>query len=286
MRGIASEMNLSETVFVQTPTALGVDFRFRFFTPKQEIPFAGHPTIGAVFSLMDPSPLNPEPQEKPAMDPNIGANELIAYEMRIEMGAGIFPVTALVRKGRVERVKMTQGKPEFVQVVEDLPLAAKALGIEQHKVGRPHLPMQVASTGLPHLFVPVEDLKTMKKIQTNSEAIRQLCRLAEVSCLMAFTLDTVDEKSSVHSRMFAPELGITEDPVTGSGSGALGAYLVHNWAFGKPEENETVSIVNEQGYEINRPGKVLIEIDVKSSQPSLVRIFGECVIVAAGTLRI
>lgn len=286
MLRIAAEMNLSETSFVQTPSSPGVDYRFRFFTPKREIPFAGHPTVGTVYALMDPSPLHPDPPDKPVMDPYAGESDSIPYTIRIEMGTRVIPVEALVRKGAVERVVMTQGKPEFSPIPPEWERAASALGLARKRLGIGSLPMEVVSTGLPHLFVPVSDLSSMRDIRPNPEAVGSLCRLAGVSCLMAFTLKTVEENSAVHSRMFAPELGILEDPVMGSGSGALGAYLVKNGAFSAGGNSGPVFMVNEQGYEMGRPGKVSIEVEIKNSLPERVRISGQAVLVGAGTLRI
>jgi trans-2,3-dihydro-3-hydroxyanthranilate isomerase len=265
MQRIAREMNLSETAFVLPPTAPGADVRVRFFTPEREIPFAGHPTLGTHYLL--------------ALE---GRYELQEPTTRIhqEIGLGVLPVDLHVTDGRVTHVVMTQDLPTFGPEVTDRLLVARAFGLSPEAIALEH-PVQVVSTGLPHLIIPLSSLKAVEAARVERSAMDELADEAGVDCFMPFSLETVDPAKSVHVRMFAPRLGVPEDPATGSGSGALGAYLVHhNLMEAAPP---TTAIVSEQGLEAGRPSTVRIEVD-GTDEIAAVRVGGQVVKVLEGTL--
>ncbi|MFQ6672264.1 MAG: PhzF family phenazine biosynthesis protein, partial [Candidatus Tectimicrobiota bacterium] len=212
MQAIAREMNLSETAFVLPPTDPGADVRVRFFTPEREIPFAGHPTLGTHYLL--------------ALEGRYALEEPVT-RIHQEVVVGVLPVDLYVADGRVTHVVMTQGRPTFGPEVPDRALVAEALALKPDALtlGRP---AQVVSTGLPHLIIPVESLKAVEAARVERAAMDALAEALEVDCFMPFSLETQDPAKTVHVRMFAPRLGVPEDPATGSGSGALGAYLVRH----------------------------------------------------------
>ena len=269
LQQIAREMNLSETVFVLPPTDQAAVVRLRIFTPTQEIPFAGHPVLGTFFILAELG--------------IISVKESITRVMQ-ECNIGLFPVELYAEDGRVEQVVMTQPKPEFlgsVEEMEDLYKVASALGLLKHVIADMKWPIEVVSTGLPVMIVPVRTLTAVRLIRPDASAIMDVCRRFGANGIMVFTTVTVEPSSTVHTRMFAPSIGILEDPATGSASGALGAYMVQNGVVDVAPTNE---IIIEQGYEIERPSQILVRIESDDDVIQTVKVGGQCVMVVEGTL--
>ena len=270
LQQIAREMNLSETVFVFPPTDKAAVARLRIFTPTQEIPFAGHPVLGTFFILAE---LGIIPVKNP-----------ITRVMQ-ECNIGLFPVELHADDGQVERVVMTQPKPEFlgpVEETEDLYKVASALGLSKHVIADTKWPIEVVSTGLPVLIVPVRTLTAVRSIRPDASAIMDVCRRFGANGIMVFTTVTVEPTATVHTRMFAPSIGILEDPATGSASGALGAYLVQN---GVVDVAPTTEIIAEQGYAIDRPSCIFVQVDSDDDIIQSVKVGGQCVMVIEGTLK-
>jgi trans-2,3-dihydro-3-hydroxyanthranilate isomerase len=270
LQQIAREMNLSETVFVFPPTDQAAVARLRIFTPTQEIPFAGHPVLGTFFILAELG--------------IIPVKESITRVMQ-ECNIGLFPVELHAEDGQVERVVMTQPKPEFlgpVDEIEDLYKVASALGLSKHVIADTKWPIEVVSTGLPVLIVPVRTLTAVRSIRPDASAIMDICRRFGANGIMVFTTVTVEPTSTVHTRMFAPSIGILEDPATGSASGALGAYLVQN---GVVDVAQTTEIIAEQGYAIDRPSRIFVQVDSDDDIIQSVKVGGQCVMVVEGTLK-
>lgn len=270
LQQIAREMNLSETVFVFPPTDRAAVARLRIFTPTQEIPFAGHPVIGTFFLLAE-----------------LGVIPVKQSMTRVmqECNIGLFPVELYAEDGQVERVVMTQPKPEFlgpVEETEDLYKVASALGLSKHVIADTKWPIEVVSTGLPVLIVPVRTLTAVRSIRPDATAIMDVCRRFGANGIMVFTTVTVEPSATVHTRMFAPSIGILEDPATGSASGALGAYLVQN---GVVDVAPTTEIIAEQGYAIDRPSRIYIQVDSDDDIIQSVKVGGQCVRVIEGTLK-
>ncbi|MFQ5991069.1 MAG: PhzF family phenazine biosynthesis protein [Nitrospiraceae bacterium] len=269
LQHIAREMNLSETVFVLPAEDPAATVKVRIFTPTQEIPFAGHPVLGAFYVL---GQLNLLPLKEPVTR--------VLHECNI----GVFPVELRVKDGEILRVTMSQPKPEFlgtVDSIEELFEVASALGVPKRDITSTRFPIEVVSTGLPVMIVPVRTLTTVRSITPNVTAMNTLCARFGVNGIMAFTSVTVEEHSDVHTRMFASPIGIVEDPATGSASGALGAYLVKN---GVVEVGPTTEIIAEQGYEVDRPSRIEIQVDSDDDAIQDVKVGGQVVMLLEGTL--
>ena len=270
LQQIAREMNLSETVFFFPPTDQAAVVKLRIFTPTQEIPFAGHPVLGTFFILAELG--------------IIPVKESMTRVMQ-ECNIGLFPVELHAEDGLVERVVMTQPKPEFlgpVEEAEDLYKVASALGLAKHVIADMKWPIEVVSTGLPVMIVPVRTLTAVRSIRPDASAITDVCRRFGANGIMVFTTVTVEPTATVHARMFAPSIGILEDPATGSASGALGAYLVQNRVV---EVTPTTNIVVEQGYEIERPSQIFVQVESEHEVIQTVKVGGQCVMVVEGTLK-
>lgn len=282
MQKIAAEMNLSETVFVLRPTDVQALCRLRIFTPKSELPLAGHPVVGAFFVLARRGSLG--------LGSALSALGAGVHRIHQECGAGVLPVDIRVAGGEVEQVVMTQAPPRFFAEFADRAALAGCLGLGADELLPNGIPAQVVSTALPQLMVPVRSLRSVERLELDPVAARALLNLPAIGsdCLMVFSTECVHDGSAAHARMFAPGLGVVEDPATGSAAGALGAWLVRNGLHGREDSGERspVRLVIEQGYEMGRPSSIHVEVEREDGQPSLVRVGGQAVEIAEGVLRI
>ena len=258
MQRIAKEMKLSETTFVLAPKVHGNAARVRIFTPANELPFAGHPTIGTAWVLF-----------------NEGLVPGGALEFTLEEGVG--PV--LVRGERATgglRFWMTHPKVTFGEVLSNRAAAAAALGLEEADL-HPDAPIQVASTGLPHVYVALTGARAV------DAAISEKERLGKVFRQGVF-LFAPSSENRLYSRMFAPHTDdIYEDPATGSASGPLGAFAVK---YGLVKRSSSVSIVSEQGTRMGRQSFVHIKLEypAEGDEPSRIEVGGYVVPTLKGEL--
>ncbi len=269
MQQIAREMNLSETAFVLPPTDKKADVRLRFFTPSTELPFAGHPTIGAHVVLAQ-----------------LGHYEIAGPVTRVwqQVGVGTFPVDLITDgSGETNRAVMTQAEARHGPVVDDLDRIAEALGLVVEDL-HPDLPTQVYSTGLPGLIIPLASLDAIRRVELNIPVFNEVCRSVSVTGAEVFTLETIDKAHHIHVRNFDPLVGVHEDPATGSMAGALGAYMLAKNVFDYEYEASTTHMVVEQGYEMGRPSLIEVEVDIRQGAVTEVRVGGQVVVVIEGEL--
>jgi trans-2,3-dihydro-3-hydroxyanthranilate isomerase len=271
MQHLAQEMNLSESTFVLPSRAPGADFKVRIFTPTSELRFAGHPVVGTHWALA-----------------HLGRVDLREPVTKVcfELGVGVLPADLHVAGGRVERVVMTQDRPSFHAVLEDVGELAAALGLSPQAIAETGLPVQIVSTGIPQMMVPVRCLAEVQRLAADRldvATLTRVCRAARTDCVMVFSLETESSAAAVHTRMFAPSLGVPEDPATGSANGALGAYLVGHRAV--PVTEPTTYITSEQGLELGRPSALYVEVDSRAGEVTGVRVGGEVVAMAEGEVR-
>jgi trans-2,3-dihydro-3-hydroxyanthranilate isomerase len=256
---------------VLPPQAAGADFKVRIFTPAAELPFAGHPVVGTHWVLA-----------------HLGRVDLRepVTQVRFELGVGVLPADLHMTEGKVERVVMTQDRPTFHAVLDDVTELATGLGMAPEAIAETGWPVQIVSTGVPQMMVPIRSLAEVQALDAgklNTGALNRVCRAVETKCVMVFTFETEHPESTVHVRMFAPLLGVPEDPATGSANGALGAYLVHHRAM--PVTEPTTYIVSEQGAEISRPSTLYVEVDSRGEEITAVRVGGQVVPVLEGVVR-
>jgi trans-2,3-dihydro-3-hydroxyanthranilate isomerase len=268
MQSIANEMNFSETTFLMPPEQDGTDFRLRIFTPTAELPMAGHPTIGSAFALARAGVLEP------------GRADFV-------FGLGIGPTHLFLtwRGAELAFVWMTQRLPMFSPPISDPGGAARALGLPEAAVAGAGLPVQVVSCGVPFLFVPLATRRAVDNAASNFEALEAFFRAAriEASGVFLFSHERGGDKATVYSRMFAPELGIPEDPATGGASGPLGCYLVRHKVVPPAKAG---SILSLQGVKMGRPSHVHVSIGVERDEIASVRVGGEAVLAGEGILYI
>ncbi len=267
MQAIAKELNLSETAFVLPPEDSRNDYRVRIFTPAVELPMAGHPTIGTAFVLA----LEQMTDSQPAI--------------RLEEGVGVIPVTINWQSEAPSDIQMSQPLPVFGSRFADAGAIAEMLSIEEHAITETGLPMEVVSTGVPFLFVPVKRLQDARAIRFRRDVWERVLGNFETQHVFVFTLETETAGATVHSRMFAPAMGIDEDPATGGASGPLGSYLARHGVV-PPNTGGTIEFVSEQGIEMGRPSFIKIRIEFSEGEISGVKISGQCYLIGEGFLYI
>ncbi len=273
MLKIAREMNLSETVFVLESEKPEVLRQLRIFTPTREIPFAGHPVVGTWNALA---------REGVVPLPEGGTGWQRVHD---EVGIGVLPVDIEFKDGQPVQVVMTQGKFEIRDDVDDgheQEEVARALGLAREDLDE-SLPIQVITTGLECLAVPIRSLADLRSCRVNAALLAEIYTRRGATGCHAFTRETLEIGASrAHARFFAPADNIAEDPATGSACGALGAYLVHHGALPLEPEGGRYKFVIEQGDFIHRPSR--INLDVKGAPQSVeeVKVGGSSVLVAKG----
>lgn len=292
MQRIANEMNLSETVFVlPSETALK---RLRIFTPKRELPLAGHPVVGT-WNLLARLGVTPQKVEG-------------RVEIRQELQLGVLPVEIAFTGGEPSRVIMTQGKWEaFDRVADPTGIAkfAAGLGLDLADINiDKDLPIEVVSTGIRSVAVPICTLEALEGIRVNSSLLSEAYLAHGAVGCYAFTFETKEKTSFVAARFFAPADGIPEDAATGSAAGALSGYLVNHGATSgsavarasararsgaepgstRPVEAGTHSFTIEQGDFMLRPSRIFAQVDGRPGAIDRVRIGGSSVVVAKGEI--
>lgn len=273
MMKIAREMNLSETVFVLKPTSDEVLRRLRIFTPMREIPFAGHPIVGTWTALAQEGVV-------PLPDGGNGWQRIFH-----EVGIGVLPVDIEFKDGRPVQVVMTQGKFEILHEIDDAheqAEVARALGLAREDLDE-SLPIQVITTGLSCLAVPIRSLADLRDVHVNTSLLAEIYQRHGGTGCHAFTRETLEVGASrAHARFFAPADNIPEDPATGSACGALGAYLVHHGALSLEPEDGRYKFVIEQGDFIHRPSRINLNVKGEAGRVEEVKVGGLAVMVARG----
>jgi trans-2,3-dihydro-3-hydroxyanthranilate isomerase len=255
MQRIARELNFSETTFVFPPENSAHAAKIRIFTPAVELPFAGHPTIGTAWVLIDEGVV-PKGQKEFVLEENVGP----------------VPVRA---DGAM--VWMTHPKLSFGQVLSHKQVAA-ALGIEESDIVD-DIPAQVSSTGNPFLYVVLRDSETVDRALCERPRLAKLLQQRDVG--HGVYLFAGAGPNRLYGRMFAPDNG--EDPATGSAAGPLGAFAVR---YGLVARGAKVSIVVEQGTKMGRQSTLHIELEYGESKeiPERIEVGGSVMPVLSGEL--
>jgi trans-2,3-dihydro-3-hydroxyanthranilate isomerase len=259
MQAIAQEMNLSETAFVLRSAV--ADVRARYFTPAEEIPLAGHPTIATIYGLVSSGRL-----------PLDGDRASV----RLELRAGVIDVAVERSPAGAIRVTMSQLAPTFMRAYapdEVLPL----FGLDADDL-LPGAVIQTVSTGTPQLMVPLRDHAALRRLRVNPEGLADLRARGDFFSLHLFCLGGATSAGATFARHFAPPPDVFEDPVTGSATGGMAAYLWHYGLIATP------TWVAEQGHWMGRPGQVSVEVVGPPDAITTVRIGGSAAALIRGEL--
>jgi trans-2,3-dihydro-3-hydroxyanthranilate isomerase len=272
MQQTARELNLSETVFVFPPEDSKHTRRLRIFTPAAEIPFAGHPTVGTAFVLGA-----------------VGEVALAGAETRVtfEEGVGPVPVTIRAAGGKPVFAELTAAMlPEVGPSPPALPDLAGMLSLDPSDLldgANEHRDApEAVSCGVPFLYIPLRDRDAVRRARLRPDRWEELVAGSWAQEVYVFARDPELSGSAVRSRMFAPRMGIIEDPATGSATASLGGYL----ASRSPERDGTLRWVVEQGFEMGRPSLLHLEADKRDGAVTAVRVGGSSVLMSEGWMEI
>lgn len=252
MQKIAREINFSETTFIMSGLQENGGYDVKIFAPDSELPFAGHPTLGTAYvikNLLDQSKVS---------------------EMKLNLPVGQIPVDF-----EDPHVWMTQNQPEFGENLE-IDRMAETLHINREDIN-PHIPIQIVSTGLPSVIVPLTSLEAVSRCKINHSAYENLIEEIGDVNLLVFTTETIKPGNDLNVRLFMPIPGYLEDPATGSANGNLAAYLLEYNFFHSQEINYRV----EQGAFMGRPSLLKIKAK-KTDKHFVIQVGGQVIVVSEG----
>ena len=262
MQSIALEMNLSETAFVLSPSNKHADIRIRWFTPTNEVALCGHATIASFHAL--------------AENNLHGMKKKGSYPFHLETASGILDVLVVKDDGGAT-VKFALPMPQFKKNQHLKTDFVAPLGMQENDFDK-----RLPSVSWVNAYLPVRRLSVLYDLRPDFQAVKKVLLRKKLLGVCIFSTETVDRSSTFHSRFFAPNDGIDEDPVTGSANGPLGVYMVEQGLVGKSDG--LIEMIGEQGDAIGRPGRVKVEVQVEHGKPKSVAIVGSAVTVLEGSL--
>lgn len=261
MQAVAREMNLSESAFVRQSNE--ADFGARYFTPAEEIPLAGHPTIATTMALVDTGRLKLQ-----------GA----VTTFQLELQVGPIEIEIFSENGKIQKIVMAQKKPQFISShdpAEVMPI----FGLSVNDL-LPGYPIQTVSTGTPQLMVPVRDLEVLRRVQMDLATYKEYRTRSDFFSPHVFCLQGVTPAGQTFARHPGVPPDVTEDPFTGSATGGMAAYLWHHGLLESP------TFIAEQGHWIGRPGQASVEVIGPRDDIETVKVGGQAVTIMRGQLTI
>ena len=264
MQAIAAEFNLSETVFVFEARDAINSARVRIFTPRRELPFAGHPTVGAA-----------------ALIAHRRASDLLgAQDLRIVLEEPIGDVVCVARRRKGQALAAYFELPKLPERIKDKPPStaeiAASLGLEPQDIGFDGHKPSLFSAGAPYLFVPLSSLDAIGRAAPGVMP----WATKDGPATYLYTREAARQGSAYHARMFASAWGVTEDPATGS---AVAAFAGVVQAFDRPRDGEHMLTI-EQGFEMGRPSLIALGLVIEDGVLASATIGGSVVLVASGSL--
>lgn len=258
MQNIARELNNSETAFIFKPSDNSHHVRVRFFTPTTEVPSCGHATIAAHYVR--------------SIENNLQSCTVVQ-----NIKAGILPVD-IIKEDDDYKIIMTQAEIEFSEAFGNKVTRniQEALNLRDDDLDK-KCPIQIVSTGHSKVLVGIKNLRTLNSLKPNMLALSKLSKKINCNGYFVFALDTNEEGVLTKGRMFAPAIGIMEDPVTGNANGPLGAYLVKHKLV--TTDGKVLKYKGKQGEAINRTGIVEVDVEIENGIPKKVKVGGNAKIV-------
>jgi trans-2,3-dihydro-3-hydroxyanthranilate isomerase len=267
MQRITKEFNLSETVFVFPPEVASHTRRLRIFTPGRELPFAGHPTVGTAYLLAA-----------------TGLIPLTEGETNIvfEEGVGPVPVTIRVEKGVPVSAQLTVAQPpEFRSDTPSVEEIAELLSLSIADISTGTLGAEAVSCGVPFLIAPLTSRDSVRRAKLSRPTWERTLASGWAKEIFLFDASAVTSGGAIRARMFAPSMGIGEDPATGAAAACLAAYLAKYASDGA-----ALSWTVEQGYEMGRPSILSLSAEKKDGEIGAIRVAGKSVLVSEGKIRV
>ncbi len=267
MQAIAREFNLSESVFILSPRNPAHSARIRIFTPSNELPFAGHPTVGTAVMVARDQLVDVAGNEDAIV---VLEEEVGAIRIGVSFRPGKAPFAEFDIPGMPTELEQVPTRDELSLV---LGLTTSEIGFENHKPS-------CFDAGMPFVFIPVRNLDVIGRAQADLQAMKKLLDSTHLHFYL-YCRETVKSNCSFHARMFAPALGVAEDPATGAAAAAFSGVILK---FDQPPGG-TKNYIIEQGVEMGRESEIHLELVVDDGLKN-VRIGGHVVSVASGLIRI
>jgi len=262
MQTVAAEFGTPETSFI-LPATGDADYSLRIFSPITEIPFAGHPVLGAAHVFVSEL-----------------SKGLEASALRHETRIGVLELQ-VIRGDKVAKLVMDQGRPKLIGGLTEKQVATVADALQLDEVAMADSTPQIISTGLPQLFLQLNELDALTKMTPDLVKVKKIEAQLGLTGVGVFTLETVNREDSVHLRFFAPSIGINEDAAAGSAAGGVAGYI----ALCHLLPNETLQGFSiEQGLEIGRPSRLYVNVEMKDNAPENIRVGGYSVTVSTGII--
>jgi len=258
MQMIARELNNSETAFLFQSDSADYDGVIRYFTPKSEVPICGHATIAAMYAK--------------ALEGNLNSCVL-----KMKTNVGVLPFE-IIKNNSDYQVIMTQGEFTLSNTFDEATSERmiKALGLEANDLNK-NCPIQIASTGHSKVMIGINSREKLNLLTPDLNELTNLSQDIKCNGYFVFTFDSDDKDVLTYGRMFAPAIGINEDPVTGNANGPLGGYLIQNNIV--RTTNDAFEFKARQGEAINRLGMMNVRVKFEDYKPSLIQIKGDAVVV-------
>ncbi len=257
MQTIAGEFNLSETVFILAAEHAAHRARYRIFTPRRELPFAGHPTVGTAVLLAN-------------LDGGENARDMT-------LGANVGPVACRVSPGEGHASFDLPTLPVEAGTASAVPALAAALGLAANDIGLGDFAPSCWSAGVPFTFVPLKNLDAVRRAKPD---LARFAALNEPQSVFAFSNETAERGHDFHARMFAPSFGVIEDPATGSAAAAFAGALCR---FANLRDGSHAFTI-EQGYEMGRPSLIHLNLTLAGGALAAASVGGHAVVVSNGTI--
>jgi len=269
MQAIAREMNLSETVFVTKSSNPAYAASLRIFTPALEVPFAGHPTVGAAIAIAERNHGEGDADMVAVLEEKVGP---VRCAIRVRNGEASFAEFDLPRKSSQAQLPLDKG-----QLADALGLAEARIGFENHVPS-------IWTAGVPFVMIPIQNLSAMQEVDFDAGLWLRNAPMVEGRLTSAYLYcrGGVNHAAKFHARMFSPDMGIPEDPATGAAVAAFSGAIHH--FDGLTDGHHPLLI--EQGVEMGRPSHIHLNMDVKENEVFRARIGGHAVRVATGTFEI
>jgi PhzF family phenazine biosynthesis protein len=265
MQQIAKELNNSETAFLFSPDDNDSDGLIRYFTPTSEVPICGHATIAAMYAK--------------AIEYNLDSC-ILRYKTKV----GTLPFE-IVKENEDYQIIMTQGKFDLSPVFDNITIKQilSALGLHDDDTDE-RCPVQIASTGHSKVMIGIKSREKLNNLNPGYNSLIDLSKQINCNGYFVFTFDSDDDDVLTYGRMFAPAIGINEDPVTGNANGPLGGYLIQHKIV--DFKDSIFEFNGKQGEKINRLGMISVSVGIENDLPSLIKIKGNATVVFKTEIKI
>ena len=269
MRNIAGELNIPKTTFVSPPETGSGTHRLRTFSPSQEVPVGYHASIGTAIVLAWTGDLTP------AAD----------GQLKCSFECGAAPMDVLLPLGKHDHahVQVAAGFfPEPGPLPPPSHAVAEALSLENTDIITTRFSPRVLYCGIPCLFVQLANLDAMRRIRLNNQQWNEIAGRCKAGGIYSFTYETIDADADLHCRFMAPALGVVEEPAAGSAAVGIASIL----AEGEPRDSISTTWRIEQGVEVGRPSKLVVEVEKRLGAVSQIWIGGTTVYVGQGEIEV